>query len=203
MTEDVRRRVFDPFFTTKGVRGTGLGLSVVYGIMQRHGGHIAVTSSPGQGTTFTLRFRVADGAASESPPPVVARSYPPRRLLLVDDDSSVRRTLVNLLRAVGHTVAEYAEGALALEHLREHPVDVVLTDLGMPEMSGWDVARASKALDARRPVILLTGWGERPARHADHPGLADRILGKPVPLNELLAAIESLTANDRTPDSST
>jgi signal transduction histidine kinase/CheY-like chemotaxis protein len=194
--EEVRGRIFDPFFTTKGMKGTGLGLSMVYGIMQRHGGHIDVVSTPGRGTTFTLRFRLADAATSRPERQTAGRSYPPRRLLLIDDDPTVRRTLVDLLRAVGHTVAEFGEGVTGLKHLREHPVDLVLTDLGMPEMSGWDVARAVKATDARQPVILLTGWGEQPASQADHPGLVDRILGKPVRLDELLATIEALTAND-------
>jgi CheY-like chemotaxis protein len=139
---------------------------------------------------------VADAATSRPEGQTAGRSYPPRRLLLIDDDPTVRRTLVDLLRAVGHTVAEYSTGALGLEHLREQPVDVVLTDLGMPEMSGWDVARAVKAIDARQPVVLLTGWGEQPASQADHPGLVDRILGKPVRLDELLATIEDLTAKD-------
>jgi PAS domain S-box-containing protein len=203
MAEDIRRRIFDPFFTTKGVKGSGLGLSVVYGIMQRHQGSIDVVSAPGRGTTFVLRFQAAPAAAALPQPPGEMRSFPPRRLLLIDDESTVRQTLSALLRAAGHHVTESNEGAKGLTHLDEHPVDLVLTDLGMPEMSGWDVTRAVKAVNPRLPVILLTGWGEHPASQADHPSLVDRILGKPVRLDELLVAIEQLTApDDRGPDAS-
>ena len=203
MAEDVRRRIFDPFFTTKGVKGSGLGLSVVYGIMQRHQGSIDVVSAPGRGTTFVLRFQAAP-TADTLPQSVRGRqSFPPRRLLLIDDESTVRQTLSALLRAAGHQVSEYDEGTKGLAHLGEHSVDLVVTDLGMPEMSGWDVTRAVKAAHPRLPVILLTGWGEHPASQADHPSLVDRILGKPVRLDELLVAIDQLTApGDRGPDAS-
>jgi CheY-like chemotaxis protein len=199
MSEEVRRRVFDPFFTTKGLRGTGLGLSVVYGIMQRHGGHIEVDSAPGKGTTFTLRFQVAAQPVALPQASATMRSVAARRLFLVDDDATVRHTLADLLRSAGHFVTEFDEGATTVRQLRENPPDLVLTDLGMPEMSGWEVARACKRATPGLPVILLTGWGERPASESDHPGVADRILGKPVRLNELLEVIETLTASQDPP----
>jgi signal transduction histidine kinase/CheY-like chemotaxis protein len=199
MSEEVRRRVFDPFFTTKGLRGTGLGLSVVYGIMQRHGGHIDVESIPGGGTTFTLRFQAATQPAAIPRPVASAGSVISRTLYLIDDDTTVRRTLAELLRSAGHTVTEFDDGATAVHRLGANPPDLVLTDLGMPEMSGWEVAQACKVTMPHLPVVLLTGWGERPADEAAHAGVTDRILGKPVRLEELLTAIRDLTRSPADP----
>jgi PAS domain S-box-containing protein len=188
---EVQSHLFEPFFTTKGLQGTGLGLSVVYGIMQRQGGTITVTSAPGQGTTFTLRFQVA----SEPPPPVreaAPRPGRPCRLLLVDDEPLVRGTLASLLRASGHHVTEADDGPAALAALDVQPVDLILTDLGMPNMTGWELSVRVKARAPRLPVLLLTGWGENPDSPSDHPPV-DGILGKPVQLEVLLRVIADLT----------
>jgi PAS domain S-box-containing protein len=193
MAAEVRQRIFDPFFTTKGVKGTGLGLSVVYGIMQRHGGEIDAQSSPGQGTTFTLRFHVAAGAVEAPSQSTRGSDVRPRHILLIDDDPTVRRTMAELLQEVGHSVVVAEGGAEGLAHLGQNRVDLVITDLGMPGMTGWEVARAVKLVTSHPPVILLTGWGERPANHSEHADLVDRILGKPVRLDELLATIRDLT----------
>jgi CheY-like chemotaxis protein len=194
MPAEVQRQIFDPFFTTKGLQGTGLGLSVVYGILARQGGRITVASTPGEGTTFTLWFQ---GAAHHVAPPPMAPLRPGRacRLLLVDDDPAVRTTLAALLRAAGHTVTEADGGKAALALLADQPVDLVLTDLGMPDLTGWEVARLVKAQRAQMPVVLLTGWGEQPDVLAEHPGVVDRVLGKPCRLEELLAVIDALTAS--------
>jgi len=194
MSEEVRQRVFDPFFTTKSGWGMGLGLSVVYGIMERHGGHIAVRSAPDQGTTVSLRFRTAPGGEAGVQQEIARRPPVPRRILVVDDDPMVRNTTVSLLRAAGHLVTEAKSGAAGIAQLADGLVDLVLTDLGMPEVTGWDVARAVRSCMPRLPVILLTGWGEHGTGETPPAGLVDRILAKPVSLNDLLAAIDELTA---------
>jgi CheY-like chemotaxis protein/anti-sigma regulatory factor (Ser/Thr protein kinase) len=197
MSEDVRRQIFDPFFTTKGGQGSGLGLSVVYAIMQRHGGHIDVASSPGKGATFTLRFRTAPDVLppeGEAPPLL----GPQRRILLIDDNPAVCQTVASLLRTAGHTVMEANGGAAGLAIFAESPVDVVLTDLGMSDVNGWDVARVVKGRDPRLPVILLTGWGEQPIGNGGESApeaLVDRVIGKPFRLRDLLAAIAELTGS--------
>jgi signal transduction histidine kinase/CheY-like chemotaxis protein/HAMP domain-containing protein len=192
MPDEVRQRVFEPFFTTKGVRGTGLGLSVVYGIMERHGGRIAIESAPGRGTTIVLRFQEA--APHEAEPPAAPTLQPtPRRLLLIDDDPMVRTTLANLLRAMGHAVVEAESGPAGLAALQANPVDCILTDLGMPDMTGVEVARHIKAQHPHLPVVLLTGWGEHWAGDAPEPAATDRVLGKPVKLDELLRTIAELS----------
>jgi CheY-like chemotaxis protein len=194
MSEDVRTRIFDPFFTTKGGRGTGLGLSVVYGIMERHGGRIAVASAPGRGTTVTLHFQTVRPAPAHGGGPPRTSAVAPKRLLLVDDDTMVRHTLASLLQAAGHAVTEADGGAAGIALFGKDAIDLVLTDVGMPEVTGWDVAAAIRAAAPRVPVVLLTGWGEHGAAETPRPGLVDRVLGKPVRLEDLLAVIAELTA---------
>jgi len=196
MSEEVRRRMFDPFFTTKGLRGSGLGLSLVYGIMERHGGKVTAVSRPGQGTTLTLRFRSAPGAVLPQPGPAPPAPAP-RRILLVDDEPGVRETVRALLEAVGHVVHEAPGGrqALALLEGAGAEFDLVLTDLGMPGVTGWDVARAAKRAAPARPVVLMTGWGEQVEASETERALVDLILAKPCPLETLQAAIAGLEGN--------
>jgi PAS domain S-box-containing protein len=193
MSEQVRARIFDPFYTTKGMKGSGLGLSVAYGIMERHHGRIQVTSSPGRGTTIRLRFLAAPHPAPLSIAEAAATPHPARRLLVIDDETAVRRTVVDLLRTAGHQVIEAAGGAAGIASLDGRPFDLVLTDLGMPEVTGWDVARAVKATRPEVPVVLMTGWGELMAREQTDKAPVDRILGKPVRLGDLLGVISDLT----------
>jgi PAS domain S-box-containing protein len=193
MPEEVRRHAFDPFFTTKGLRGTGLGLSVVYGIMERHGGRIEIASTPGQGTTVTLSFQATHLRAA-APPPRPTPLPSVKRILLIDDDPMVRESLADLLRAVGHIVLEADGGAAGLAILDAHPIDIVLTDLGMGEMTGWEVARRVKARSPHLPVVLLTGWGQQAAMEPDAQELVRTVLSKPVTLEDLLRAIVDATA---------
>jgi PAS domain S-box-containing protein len=193
MPEEVLRHIFDPFYTTKGIRGTGLGLAVVYSIVERHGGRIAVTSTPGQGTIFTLRFQAAPGGPDAAPSPAPSHVHAPRRILLIDDETPVRTTAAQLLRAIGHTVVETESGAAGLAALAAQAVDLVLTDLGMPEMTGWEVAQRVKATRPHLPVILLTGWGQQISHTTPGQEYVDRVLGKPVRLADLQAAIAELT----------
>jgi len=114
-----------------------------------------------------------------------------RRILLVDDEPHVRKTIAGLLRSAGHTVVE-AEGSLAaLNRLAEHPVDLVLTDLGMPDMNGIELAQTIKLQSPTLPVVILTGWGNRAVRHELTRGTLDAVLGKPVGRDELLACVEA------------
>jgi PAS domain S-box-containing protein len=192
MPPEVQARLFEPFFTTKGVRGTGLGLAAVYGIMERHGGRIEVQSALGRGTTVTLAFRQATDAPFGQGEPRAPHPTAPRRLLLVDDEPLVRTTVAALLRIAGHSVTEAADGATALRLMGEAAPDVVLTDLGMPGMNGWELAKAIKAVQPTLPVVLLTGWQDHtPGEDADRQAV-DVILGKPVSLSALRQAIDDL-----------
>jgi len=191
MSEEVRQRIFEPFFTTKGLRGSGLGLSVVYGIMERHGGQIEISSTLGEGTQVRLRFRISSHPAEKQRDERPVR-LAPLRILLVDDDPAVRETVGSLLRTLGHEILEADGGAAGIARLAEGPVDLVMTDLGMPEVNGWDVARAAKAQAATLPVILMTGWGDQATTGATTPGVADRLLAKPFRLEELTRALAEL-----------
>ncbi|MEZ6184508.1 MAG: ATP-binding protein [Planctomycetota bacterium] len=163
--EEVLPRIFEPFFSTKGSEGTGLGLSVVHGIVLSHGGSVRVDSSPGRGATFRLELP----AAEEAPPPVVAppaTPAPPRsperplRCMLVDDEPIVRRVTRHHLEGAGWEVVEFQDPERALAAFAEDPTpyDLVLTDLSMPQLDGLELARRVHGLAPAVPVCLLSGW---------------------------------------------
>jgi GAF domain-containing protein/ActR/RegA family two-component response regulator len=191
MPESVRRRIFEPFFTTKGPAGTGLGLAMVYGIVSRHGGEIAVETAEGAGTTFRLRLPHAEEPVPGAVPPP---PLPPAglRVLLIDDEPVVRETLGDMLRQQRHEVVLADDGASGLERFREGAFDLVMTDLAMPGMSGWQVAQAVKAARPHVPVVLVTGWGvEVPAEQLRASGV-DRVLSKPFQYDEVREMIAGL-----------
>ena len=196
MDEDTRRRCLEPFFTTKDERGTGLGLAMVYGMVQRLGAQIEIRSEVGRGTTVTLRFAAADSAASPAAAPVETAAPPSRRLriLVVDDDPLVLQTLTRLLEADGHAVVAANAGQAGIDaftaaHARGEDFSLVLTDLGMPHVDGRKVAGAVKQASPSTPVIMLTGWGQGLGPDGDTPLHVDQILGKPPKLAELRQAL--------------
>jgi len=184
MSEEVRQRIFEPFFTTKGEKGTGLGLSVSYSIIARHHGEIAVESAPGQGTTFEIRLPLDREPVA---PPEAAWPQLETRCsaLVVDDEADLREALAELLREEGHLVYPCSTGQAVLDCCRHARYDFVFTDLGMPHMSGWEVARAVKQIDPQAAVILVTGWGDEitPASLEQHG--VDGVLSKPYTLADI------------------
>ena len=189
MDEETRRRCLEPFFTTKGQQGTGLGLAMVYGTMQRHGGRIELHSTPGHGTTFTFLLplqpplAVAD-APAEPPAPEAQR---PWRILVVDDQPIFVNILRHYLAHDLHSVETAHDGHEALERVRARTFDLVITDRAMPHMHGDELAAEVKRLSPRTRVILLTGYsGEEP--HALSPSL-DAVVLKPVTHAALRAII--------------
>jgi PAS domain S-box-containing protein len=201
MTEAVRRRIFDPFFTTKGEEGTGLGLSVSYSIVQRHGGDISVESHPGGGSTFTVVLPVgtpADSSAATDAAPAVPRTG---RVLLVDNDPQVMAILGEMLQDAGHNVVAMGSGPDALRIFAPRAFDVVVTNIGMVEMGGWELVDRLRARDAEVPIIFITGWGMQEQDQARCRGLGIfSVLFKPVRPAELYATIQSALADrdDRT-----
>jgi GAF domain-containing protein/DNA-binding response OmpR family regulator/anti-sigma regulatory factor (Ser/Thr protein kinase) len=191
MSDEVRRRIFDPFFTTKGERGTGLGLSVVYGIMTRHNAEIDVRSRPGQGTTFVLKFPLGGEVGTETPPSAGAGARGPGRVLVIDDEPEIGAILHDLLRRDGHTVVVCQEAEAGLARLATEPFDVVITDLGMPNLSGWEIVRHAKRARPGTPVIMVTGWGDRVDLAEARARGVDFLVAKPFKrdqLRELVAA---------------
>jgi CheY-like chemotaxis protein/anti-sigma regulatory factor (Ser/Thr protein kinase) len=198
MDEDTRRRCLEPFYTTKGERGTGLGLAMVYGMVQRHSAELEIESALGRGTTLRLKFP-AD-TASEITAERHSRTIPALRnlkILLVDDDPVLIKSLQDTLQEDGHAVTATHAGQAAIDAFaaaqsRADGFDVVITDLGMPLMDGRKVAAAIKALSRTTPVILLTGWGQRLIAANDIPEHVDRVLSKPPRLMELRAVLLEL-----------
>jgi CheY-like chemotaxis protein len=199
MDEDTRRRCLEPFFTTKGERGTGLGLAMVYGMVQRHSGNVDIESEIGKGTTVRLSFSVSGPVnAAESG---IHRTLPMARLslLVIDDDPLLLRSLQDILENDGHEVTTAdggANGVAAFEaSLRSsRKFSLVMTDLGMPHVDGRAVAERIKALSPHTPVLLLTGWGQRLVATQNIPPFVDRVLSKPPKLNDLRTALAELTA---------
>ncbi len=192
MSDEVRRRIFEPFFSTKGPKGTGLGLAMVYGIVARHGGEVAVESREGRGSRFTIRLPVGSGRAEPGTAPLALAGNAGARILVVDDEEHVRDALADMLRLTHHEVVVAAQGHEALECFRAAPFDLVLTDLAMPGMSGWQVAQAVKELRPDVPVVLVTGWGvELPAEQLRANGV-DRVMTKPFRIDDVHAVIGGL-----------
>jgi PAS domain S-box-containing protein len=194
MDEEMLERIFDAFYTTKPVgEGTGLGLSVVHGIMKSHGGAVSAESTPGVGSTFSLFFREAPASSARevaSPPPATTPATA-RRVLYVDDEEAIVSIATRTLARQGHEVLGFTEPATALAAFAQAPAsfDVIVTDLSMPQMSGIDFARRVLAIDAAVAIILTTGWllpeQERDALDA---GVRE-VAVKPLAMSELGAAI--------------
>jgi len=189
--EDIRPHIFDPFFTTKGPQGTGMGLAIVYRIMERLGGKISVSSQPGRGTAFTLQFQAADPPEAAPFPPQLTRTTTPLRILVVEDNSHVRDPLVQILAAIGHTPLEATDAASALAHFAGVAPDLVITDLAMPGMNGIDLAAAIRATHPQTPIILHTGWQDEPTLDAEvERGTITAVLEKPIDIRKLSAVID-------------
>jgi PAS domain S-box-containing protein len=198
MSDDVRKKVFDPFFTTKGEEGTGLGLSVSHSIVERHGGDLKVDSRPGEGTTFTITLPIGmnpSGEATQGGEPGTERKG---RILLVDNDPQVLSILGEMLKDAGHHVLPVPSGPEALRVFVPTGFDLVITNVGMPEMSGWDVAEALRARDPNVPVIFITGWGlqEEDQARCRRLGIT-ALLFKPVPPPELHRKVQVALASAR------
>ena len=199
MTEEVRKRVFDPFFTTKGEEGTGLGLSVSHSIIERHGGDLRVDSRPGEGTTFTITLPIGMGPAGESTAGPETGGERKGRILLVDNDPQVLSILGEMLKDAGHHVLPVPSGSEALRVFVPSGFDLIITNVGMPEMSGWDVAERLRTKDPNVPVIFITGWGlqEEDQARCRRLGIS-ALLFKPVPPQELHRTVQvALAASTR------
>jgi signal transduction histidine kinase/ActR/RegA family two-component response regulator len=198
MDEDTRRRCLEPFYTTKGERGTGLGLAMVYGMVQRHSAELDIDSTAGQGTTVRLSFP-AFSSSMVAPSNVADAAVVKRRLriLLVDDDPLLIKSLQDTLQEDGHHITAThggREGIAAFDAASQcgEKFDVVVTDLGMPYVDGRKVAASVKGMSPLTPVILLTGWGQRLIATNDAPAHVDKVLAKPPRLHELRAAFVEL-----------
>jgi signal transduction histidine kinase len=195
MSEEVRQRCLEPFFTTKGKRGTGFGLSMVFGIIQRHGGTIDIKSELGKGTTFALRLPPAS-ATSVTRPDALPWLHSPLRVLVVDDQPIFCQLVCEHLQDDLHTVETALSGSDALKKFRANPFDLVITDHVMAEMSGEQLAGTIKGLNPKIPVILLTGYARDSTTGNQYSDAIDLVLKKPLSRAALRHAFAKVMAVD-------
>jgi CheY-like chemotaxis protein/anti-sigma regulatory factor (Ser/Thr protein kinase) len=187
MTEHVREHAFEPFFSTKEATGSGLGLAEVYGIMKRHRGSAEIVSDPNEGAIVRLRFRTHSASPREMPL-AVASSASSRRILLVEDNEDGREFLKLVLQSHGHlveSVATLSEGLSRLEASASDPFEVLISDIGLPDGSGWDLVRKARARWPHMRIGVVTGWEGSRAATTD----ADFVLRKPIPPADLVALV--------------
>jgi CheY-like chemotaxis protein len=196
MSADDRARCLEPFFTTKGERGTGLGLSVVYGIIQRHSGTIDIASELGRGTTFTITLPVTSSTLKETTANVGDAAVRPLRVLVADDQDVICELIAEYLRAEGHEVEVALDGTEALSKFDPARFDLVVTDQSMPGMSGEQLAGAINDIASGTPVILLTGFGDEMRDRGSLPTGIRMIVGKPVTAADLRRAVLQVLAEE-------
>ena len=194
MPVEVKSRIFDPFFTTKGKAGMGLGLAVSFGIIRRHEGSVEVESEVGAGTKFKIslpKAAIGEEPASvdvatrtpaiETARPITTRSFdgPQPQILVVDDEGAVRELLRDLLESEGFRVYLAPGGREALNLFSAQPFDGVFTDVGMPGMSGWELAHAIRQRNETVPIAVITGWGEAVGSDEQKEARVDWVVTKP------------------------
>ncbi|HEY3381282.1 MAG TPA: ATP-binding protein [Vicinamibacterales bacterium] len=189
---EILPHLFEPFFSTKGGEHVGLGLSVSRSVVERYGGSIAVQSRPGSGTTFTLSLPVPVDVPTRATPIVQPQDQnavrrEQLRVLLVDDQHDVLEAVSEMVSALGHRVETATSGALALDALGREEYDVVLTDLGMPDLDGRELARQAMTRHPGLRVILITGWTAD--LEQTPPQGVSRVLTKPLTIKTLRAAL--------------
>jgi CheY-like chemotaxis protein len=214
MYPEVRSKIFDPFFTTKGKAGLGLGLAVSFGIIRRHSGNIEVESQYGRGTEFRITLPVAKigeksvkqveqvetvaPAVTHTAPSAPSTELPRTRMLVVDDEDFVRELLGEILEGEHCDVYLAESGGEALSMFRDMEFDAVFTDIGMPGMSGWELAREIRQINASIPIAVITGWGEAVGSHDQKAAGVDWVVPKPFTADriaELVRDIDSARQN--------
>jgi len=206
MYPEVRSRIFDPFFTTKGKAGLGLGLAVSFGIIRRHGGNIEVESQYGQGTEFRITLPIAtivegglmvEYANSEPPASSTCDSSSADenaqpRILVVDDEDFVRDLLQEILEDEGCDVQLASSGSEALAMFQDFRFDAVCTDVGMPGMSGWELAREIRHLNQQIPIAVITGWGEAVGSNEQKAAGVDWVIAKPFTADRVVELVRDI-----------
>jgi CheY-like chemotaxis protein len=195
MDPETTKRVFEPFYTTKPMgEGTGLGLSTVYGIVQRASGHIEIESEPEIGTTVQIWFPLASGEVEVEPPPVVESRVivgGDERVLVVEDEELVRVFVRRALAEAGYQIVVASDGREALEVLAglDSPVDLVLTDVVMPRMSGTELAQHLLTISPDTPVLFMSGYVQNQSMSTQLGDNPEILLRKPFTTAELCSRV--------------
>ncbi len=190
------RRIFEPFFTTKGPSSSGLGLSIAYNLVNQMDGVLTVESKLGFGTTFTVRFpaqsaELPAGPRSEDEPNNLLNL----NVLVVDDEPLVAGMIRTFLESSGHSATVFLEGQGAIEAFEAAQFDLVVVDLGMPEMDGWEVSRRINEINLQVPIIMATGWNMPVVDGHEQGAAIDSVLRKPFAMGELTGAIDAAMKN--------
>ena len=191
ISENIRNKIFDPFFTTKGVQSTGLGMSISYGIINRHKGTISVESSVGKGTKFTINIPISKKTIKENGILKQAnKKHKKAKILVIEDEKDVAQLLYDILISEGHEVELAPDGNQGLRLFESGEFDLVFTDLGMPEMSGWQVAETVKSINKRIPVAVITGWNIELQESEMEARGVNFIAHKPFQVNKILKLVQ-------------
>jgi CheY-like chemotaxis protein len=195
MSDEVRLRIFDPFFTTKREKGRDFGLSGAYAIVDRHGGEISVESEVGKGTTFTISLPTAADSTKIAPEAALPASAsaapfsPGAQILVVDDSKEVREVLHELLTRYGHTVVSCSDGESGLVELEARRFDLVIVDVGLPGISGLELASRLKQRWPGTTIALMTGYLDRLGPEDARANGVDFVLGKPFSFDQVRSVI--------------
>ncbi len=188
MNEEVKAKLFDPFFSTKQEKGNGLGMTVAQSIILQHHGKIGVESEPGKGSTFIIKFPVSKVRQKEKPAELEL-SKRKIKVLLIEDDGDLQGVLVEMLSQEGHEVKVACSGTEGISLLKVEKYDIIITDLGISGMTGWDFAAQAKEISSKIPIILVSGWGEQMlTKDAKDLGV-EVVLSKPIKRENLKGAI--------------
>jgi PAS domain S-box-containing protein len=206
MTEEVKEQIFVPFFTTKA-GGTGLGLSMVYGVVQRHGGSIEIDTLPGQGTTIAIWLPTSvqhDLIQADVDIPSVLETLKPVTVLVVEDEELIRSSLVEALTSAGHRVLQAADGVEGLDlYLQAQDLDIIITDLGMPRLSGWRLIEQLRTHDTKLPIMIISGWGDEVSPERVLRFGVDKVIAKPFTVSDITHALQEVMSLRRIADETT
>jgi signal transduction histidine kinase/ActR/RegA family two-component response regulator len=200
MTPEVKQRLFDPFFTTKGKAGTGMGLAVSFGIIRRHEGSIEVDSEPGRGTTFKISLpkvlpELPQPEGISTPAATTTNTEDKVRVMVVDDETHVREVLIEALEAEDCEVisAQSGEIALALYDQYEGKFDALFTDIGMPDMSGWELVTEIRKRSQTMPIAIISGWADAISLETKNEVKADWVVAKPFDIDKICKLAQEIT----------
>lgn len=194
MTNEVKEKVFDPFFTTKGVNGTGLGMSQVYGIVKRHGGEVQVESELGVGSLIRFRFLLSQNVDTNNQVEVITHinEHKTATILIVEDEPDISSILHELLNTLGYQNQIFNTAEEALESFSPGKYQLLITDIGLPGLSGWNLIERLRKIQPDLAVLVISGWGNQITEEQLKHYQINELLTKPFSIGNVSSAIERL-----------
>ncbi|MBI2469863.1 MAG: response regulator [Planctomycetes bacterium] len=190
MSAETKKRVFDPFFTTKGSKGAGLGMSVAYGIISRHSGHISIDSELGVGTTVIVQLPISEKFIKEMERKYNLKHEEKTKILLIEDHKITLDVLAENLINLGHHVQKVDSGMAGIKMFKDGNYDIVITDVGLCDISGWAVSKKIKDMSPLVPIVFITGWANQLSPSQLKECGVDFILAKPFKIEEISSIIK-------------